>query len=294
MRRALLLLVLTACAARVPPRWIVERRVVSGDASLYVRAAGGSDPDARTLIVIHGGWGLSHEYLLGLEPLASSRLRVVFYDQRAVGRSSGTLGPDPMAQSLDDLEAVRRAFGAEHVHVLGHSAGGINAILYTAAHPERVASLILLDSAPLSRNLLEAAFRQMHARIEELVAEKLIVVDDRSPDAHLASILPAYFSDPRHPAARRGLGNARIARGVNARTLAALGDYDLTAQLQAIAVPVLVYFSEVPFGELSGRSPSSALPHALTTLVTWADCGHMPFLECPEKLLPELRAFIGR
>src|SRR6185503_18560009 len=117
--------------------------------------------------------------------------------------------------------------------------------------------------------LLQQAYRQFESRLAQLVAEKLVVVDARSPEARLRSILPVYFADPRH--------------------LEALGDYDVTAKLQSIAVPVFVYFSEVPFGELSGRSPSSALAPERTTVVTYADCGHLPFLECPDRLLPALR-----
>jgi proline iminopeptidase len=295
VRPALLAVLFAACgASQRPPSWkIVEQRVQSGDASLYVRAAGGGDPAEEVLVFVHGGWGLSHEYLLRLEPLASPELRVVFYDQRGVGRSTGTLAADPLAQAIEDLDAVRRALGQDRIHVAGHSAGGLNAILYAAAHPERTASLILLDSIPITRNLLAQGVREFEKRRAELAAEGLVAVDARSPEARLRSLLPVYFSDPRHPAVARGLGPASIAPGVNERHLAALGDYDVTARLQSLSMPVLVYFSEVPFGEIAGRSPSSAIAPSRTTLLSYVDCGHFPWLECPDRLLPAIRAFLA-
>jgi pimeloyl-ACP methyl ester carboxylesterase len=101
-----------------------------------------------------------------------------------------------------------------------------------------------------------------------------------------------YFANPRHPAIARGLGPTSIARGVNERHRAALGAYDVTVKLQGLEMPVLVYFSDAPFGEITGRSVSTAVPPSQLTLLNYVDCGHLPWLECPERFIPALRAFI--
>ena len=57
------------------------------DTKLYFKVIGDGEP----LLVIHGGPGLSHDYLFeGLKPLAQN-FKVIFYDQRASGRSDMTL-----------------------------------------------------------------------------------------------------------------------------------------------------------------------------------------------------------
>src|SRR5687767_9821477 len=78
-----------------------------------------------TLIVIHGGPGLTMDYLAAdFEPLAR-RHALVFYDQRGTGRS--TLVTDSTALTgarfAEDLEALRRHLRLERVNLLGHSWG---------------------------------------------------------------------------------------------------------------------------------------------------------------------------
>src|SRR5687768_4543136 len=128
MRPALALLLLSACASTAAVIKHTNRSVTSGDATLHLRVVGAGP---ETMVVLHGGWGLSSEYLRGLEALAGPTLRVVTFDQRGVGKSTGVVAKENvMAQATADLEAVRMALGVEKIHVLGHSAGGLNALHY--------------------------------------------------------------------------------------------------------------------------------------------------------------------
>jgi len=99
-------------------------------------------------VVVHGGWGLSHEYLRGLDALASPSLRIVYYDQRGVGHSTGVIGQDAFARNIDDLEAVRANLHIEHMIVLGHSAGGAGAMEEAEQHPELRAVIGLAPGFP--------------------------------------------------------------------------------------------------------------------------------------------------
>lgn len=53
--------------------------------ALYVRVAGNL-ASGNVLIAIHGGLGMTSDYMLSLEELAGPNLAVVTYDQRGVGR----------------------------------------------------------------------------------------------------------------------------------------------------------------------------------------------------------------
>jgi pimeloyl-ACP methyl ester carboxylesterase len=73
----------------------------------------------------------------------SSRHLLVRYDGRGFGMSDRDVEDISLATRVRDLEAVVAAVGAEKVAILGASKGGEAAIPYTAAHPEKVSSLII-------------------------------------------------------------------------------------------------------------------------------------------------------
>ena len=73
----------------------------------------------------------------------SSRHLLVRYDGRGFGMSDRDIEEISLATRVRDLEAVVAAVGAENVAILGTSKGGEAAIPYTAAHPEKVSSLII-------------------------------------------------------------------------------------------------------------------------------------------------------
>ncbi|HUS14644.1 MAG TPA: alpha/beta fold hydrolase, partial [Chloroflexia bacterium] len=84
-----------------PEDHIRELSAHGASATLFVRSVGGYD-GGPVLVLLHGGPGISHEYMMPLEVLASEELRVVSYDQRGVGRSSGSVTSDPMQDYAED------------------------------------------------------------------------------------------------------------------------------------------------------------------------------------------------
>lgn len=122
-------------------------------ANLYCRAVGQGDP----LVVIHGGPGLSMDYLLPLEELAKDHL-IIFYDQRGNGKSTGDIHHDTMTlrKFIDDLQAIQRHFGFHKIGLIGHSWGAYLAMSYATEYPDQVNKLILLNSIPLSFSALSS------------------------------------------------------------------------------------------------------------------------------------------
>lgn len=269
-----------------------ERSVRSGDAELFVRTVGGG-PDSEALVVLHGGPGLSHDYLTGLSALASPDLRVVFYDQRGVGRSTGTVDADLPARQVEDLAAVQAAFGTGRAHLLAHSGGGLTIALTAESRPEAITSAIFIDSAPTTRPVLDDALARLQARIGELTSAGVVTPpgDPSDQTGWIRAALPAYFHDPHHPRARQH-GGVTLAGNVYTTLLAALGDYDLTERLSALHVPALVLACPVPFTTTMGLSIADALPDARTVVLP--DCGHLPWLEAPERFYPPLHTFLNQ
>ena len=74
--------------------------------------------------------------------------RIVYFDKRGVGLSDRSLGAGTAEDRMDDLRAVADAAGIERATVIAVSEGGPLALLFAAAYPERVQSMILPFQPP--------------------------------------------------------------------------------------------------------------------------------------------------
>jgi proline iminopeptidase len=275
-----------------------EVTVLSGEVVLKARVVG-PDEAVQTLVVLHGGPGLDESYLAGLSWLASADRRVVFYDQRGAGGSSRPPSGDyGLSAQVGDLEAVRRAVGAQRLHVVAHSWGTVVALAYTAAHPGQVASLILIGmgapTAVLDRRSFGARFGERKAA---LVREGVVSAarpaangDDCMPS--FDAILPVHFADARHPGARHLAGSYHCE--VGRLTLAAAGEWDFRALLPSLQVPVLLVVGDGD-ANFAGAHETARLIGPLR--LAWGElrgCGHFPWIECPEPFFATLIPFLSR
>ncbi len=272
--------------------------VPSGDVTLKVTTYGGS-AGASTLILINGGPGLSDDYMTTIKNLASSRVRVVTYDQRGMAPSTKpkTSGYG-LSRQVADLEAIRNRLNVPTLHVLGHSWGGAVALAYAGAHPGRVASLALIDNMPPTFAQTGAGHERAGARIESLQASGRIpkkvpdnVGDDCSPG--MRAVLPAYFHNPWFPIPASL--SKRCSASVSGATVEAITNYDLTKELKPLTMPTLILFGgDDLFGLQWQQQTAAALPRTAPTRVTLPGCGHYPWVECPKTFYPALRDFYHR
>src|SRR3954470_17996785 len=121
----------------------------------WFRVTGDLTEDAAApapLIVLHGGPGAAHDYLLSLTDLARDGRAVVHYDQLGNGRSTHFRGRngdfwtvDLFVRELHNL--VERLGVSGRHHVLGQSWGGFLAQEYALTRPAGLRSLVLADTA---------------------------------------------------------------------------------------------------------------------------------------------------
>jgi proline iminopeptidase len=99
--------------------------------------------DKIPLVLIHGGPGFPHNYLLPLKILAAER-PVLFYDQLGCGASSCEAADTlwKVDRFTKELECVLAACRIERAHVLGHSWGTIVALECAFGSP-KIRSLVL-------------------------------------------------------------------------------------------------------------------------------------------------------
>jgi proline iminopeptidase len=108
---------------------------------IYYMTVGRGEP----LLIVHGGPGASHDYLLPyLLPLARSN-KLIFIDERGSGRSEKLedVAQYTVENMVEDVEAVRQALGLGKISLLGHSYGGVLAQAYAFKYQKNLNHLIL-------------------------------------------------------------------------------------------------------------------------------------------------------
>lgn len=258
-------------------------------------------PGRTTVIVLHGGPAAGHRYLRPYAALATDR-EVIFYDQSGSGRSAAPadLARYTPAAYVAELEALRAHLGVGRAVLVGHSWGGLLAPAYAAAHPARVAGLVIAGSAPTWADFAAAS----RVWLAEL-GPAAVATAARGPRApgydaligryyarHLCRLepMPAWFA-----AEGEALGRNPVYVHLNGPTefdfSGAFATLDVRAALRGIRVPTLVTcgaFDEAP--PWVARRIVALVPHA--RLIAFDDLSHMSHIEDPARVVGTTAAFV--
>jgi proline iminopeptidase len=263
---------------------------------LFERRVGEGPPT----VVLHGGPGAHHDYLLpGFDALATGRT-LIYYDQRGGGRSPVPRDvPVGWREQVADLDALRDIWDIGRLTLAGYSWGALLAELYAVEHPDRVERLALVSPAPADR----ATRRRFEERFERrnldpaLQAQRRALREsglrERDPAAYQRrlfelSVVP-YFSDP---AKVRGLTPFRVTGRTQEEVWRSLGDYDLRPALGRLRVPAIVlHGADDPVPAESARETAELLGAEFRLLER---CGHVPYVERPEEFVRLLDGFLPR
>ena len=258
---------------------------------------------APVLLVLHGGPGAHHDYLLPQFLELADEYELVFYDQRGGGRSK-TDDREPITWQTHvlDLDQVVGELGIDPLSLVGYSWGGLLALLFaieasahrTTHHPSR---LVLIDPAPVTREFrreFETEFlrRQADSSVAELRAELADSgLRERDPEAYRQRAfelgVAGYFSDPRNAT---DLTPFRVVGRVQQSVWESLGDFDLIKDLKGIKIPsIIVHGRDDPIPLASSSEAAQALE---TKLVVLDECGHVPYVEQPAKLFAAIDPFL--
>ncbi|MFF5284189.1 alpha/beta fold hydrolase [Streptomyces sp. NPDC013171] len=267
---------------------------------LAYRVQGEGEP----LVCLAGGPLRDARYLGDLGGLAAHRT-LVLLDARGTGASAAPADPGTYRcdRQVGDVEALRAHLGLERIDLLGHSAAGNLAVLYAAAHPERIRSLVLVTS--LGRALGVGTTDEEWDKAVEVFADRdwypeaRAALDSIGPDTPLRREyeITAPFAYGRWDAAAQEHA-AATDRETNWEAAPAYhgeGAYDPEATrraLGALIAPVLIVAGEYDAGPTPAKAAEAAalFPHA--ELVVQPGAGHFPWVDDAEAFVRPVAAFL--
>ena len=225
--------------------------------------AGGGDPTARPVVLVHG-LGTGDLWWTPTISVLAQNHRVLAVDLAGFGRTAGQ--PVRLDVAADQLAAWAEAIGLERATFVGHSMGGLVTADLAARYPEVVERLVLVDAAglPISQHVTR----------------------------HLMNFVRA---SPFMPAAAYPIAVECVLRCGPLAIMRAshqLLTMDLTKRYAWIRAPTRILWGSRDhlLPPSFGRRLVEAIPGA--TMVEIPDAGHSPMWENPDEFHRQLVAFL--
>jgi pimeloyl-ACP methyl ester carboxylesterase len=280
-----------------PPSQFVE---IGEGVTVHLRDEG--PKDALAIMLLHGSNADLHTWEPWVQAL-KGQYRVIRFDQ--VGH--GLTGPDPQHDYsrdnyVEDIRQVADRLGLTRFILGGNSMGGKHALAFAAAHPERLAGLVLVDASGGPMLKLDKAKEEddsgnigfaiaqtpgINLLVEQITPRSLIR-QSLEQSVSVQSVVTEAAVD-RYWELLRYPGNRRA-------TLKRFGyPYDpLTeAAIAAVTTPTLILWGEedrlIPVE--AGRWLAKTMPN--NKLVIYPKIGHLPHEEAPAATLGDLQAWLA-
>ncbi|MFD5267677.1 alpha/beta fold hydrolase [Streptomyces sp. NPDC058335] len=240
------------------------------------------DPTARPVVLLHGLAGHLGEWDDLTARLLADGHRVVRYDARGHGDSTRTPADMTRRAAVRDAVSLLTHLSLPPAVLLGQSLGGLTALLTAAAHPSRVASLVLVEAGPAGRT-------------PELPAQIAHWLDNWPAPFPSRAEATAFLG---HDTWADGLdwrpdgGHARVDRDTMIAAVEALSTDGYWEQWSQVACPTLVIRAERGLLRQEEAERMRARRPADTVLTTVPDAGHDVHLDNPDALYEATRTHI--
>jgi class 3 adenylate cyclase len=236
-----------------------------GELNLAYQVVGEGPPD----ILLLDQWFGHVEAQWDVAPVAEFRERLasfgrlIMFDKRGTGLSDPipTASLPTLEEFMADIPAVLDAVGSERAALIANIGGGILAMPFAAAFPERVSSLILVDCFA---RYLEAPDFPIGAPLEG-VATALKQAEDELGQAVMLDIFaPSVAHDERTRRAWARYERNATTPGSTKAIVRLIYESDIRDVLAAIRVPTLVIHraQATGFGVEHGRYLAAHIPEA--------------------------------
>ncbi|MHB8380477.1 MAG: proline iminopeptidase-family hydrolase [Acidimicrobiales bacterium] len=290
-----------------------EGSISFGEWSTWYRVTGELNSGMTPLVVLHGGPGCTHDYVLNIADVAETGRPVVHYDQLGGGRSTHL--PDrggdfwTVQLFLDELDNLLEALGiADDYHLLGQSWGGMLGAEHAIRQPEGLRSIVISNS-PASMALWASEAKVLRGQLSPDVEATLDrhEADGTTDDPEYLAASQVYYDEhvcrvvPNPPDVVRTFeyltSDPTVYHTMNGPNeffcIGTLKNWSVVERVQHIVAPTLL---------LSGRfdeaTPATVQPFfdAIPD-VRWEifeASSHMPFIEERERYVSVVEDFLAQ
>lgn len=252
------------------------------------------------VLAIHGGPGMSYNYLDDAVAELAARYRVATFQQRGLAPSTEQ-GEFTVAEAVGDIAAVLDGLSWDTAYLMGHSWGGHLVFHAAVAIPERLAGVLSVDPlGAVGDGGTEAFGAEMTARVREEDRERARKLDEKdmageaTPEESreaFSLFWPSYFADPL---SAPPMPDVEFFQPANLGLWADLTDRlpELESSLPSITVPFGVLVGErSPMPPGAGTESAGRIPGAWTHVE--AGAGHFTWHEAPGCLLAAMDRLVA-
>jgi len=260
------------------------------------------------LLVLHGGPGAAHNYMLSLRALADER-PVIFFDQLGCGKADAPTEEAlyTIKRSVDELDAVRHALDLPEVILVGHSWGAFLAIEYMCQGRGRGVKKLVLSGASASTAQVIAGQQRLIDSLPGGFAAKLHGLEKagKMDSPEYAALTQQFYDNfvlrvPPTPDALvsfEALAKSiayRVMNGPNEFYITGvIKDWDRRGDLGDITRPVLLTTGEFDEITLDCHTTIRAGVAGPCRLAVMPGCSHLTMVEKPDQYNALIRQFAG-
>jgi len=248
---------------------------------------------------------LDHSYFLPQMEYLAQDYQLIFYDQRLAGRSSPVADTSTVTLDtfVDDIEEIRKHFDLGKINLMGHSWGGLLSFLYAIRYPENLGNLILVGSTSASSDLKvrEDSILVSRFTVEEMQKRGEIMSGPNFREGKSVAFeqlfrltfTKLFFDASLADQLTLTLPDDFFTRNQSFNAIGnPLASYDYFDQLTQVSCPALIFCGDNdPSSNVSAAVFAEAIPNS--TLIIARNCGHFPFIECPEEFKKALEQFLN-
>ena len=240
-------------------------------------------PADAPVLVLSNSLGTCADMWARQVPELSKHFRVLRYDTRGHGKSSIPDGEYRFEQLAGDIAELLDSLGIARAHFCGLSMGGPTGIALALAHPERVDSLILCNTAARIGSAegwttrINAVAEQTLEKMAPALVERWLTDGYRAAEPGLSQVLVDMLR--------------RTPDAGYSRNCAALRDADYRDRVAAIRARTLVISSthDLAATPAQGRELAAAIPGARYVEL---DTSHISHWERPEEFNRAVLGFL--
>lgn len=257
-------------------------RIVVQGISLHYEEFGAGEP----LLFIHGLGSSGRDWEMQIGYFACD-YRVVAFDLRGHGQSDKPRGPYTMPQFAADTAALMDALAIAPAHVVGISLGGMIALQLALDHPERIRSLVIVNSGP---EFVARTFKERLAVLQRFLVVRLVGM--RKMGEILARRL---FPKPEQETLRTTLVERWAENDPRAYrdAMRAIVGWSVADRLGQIDIPTLVVAADEDYTPVSAKEACVAkMPRAQLAVIR--DARHAVSVERPNEFNAIVAAFLAQ